>query len=111
MDPRERRLGENEALFRHVNERIREIGEGFSLVATHTDFVCECADPKCTEKISMTLEEYEAVRAEGDLFVIRDGHDVPDVESIVETTEGYAVVRKHPGDPAELAEELDPRSD
>ena len=110
MDARARRMGENEALFRNVNERIKEIGEGFSLVATHTNFVCECSNPLCTDQVPLTLEEYEAIRAESERFFVCGGHEIPDIESVVETHERYVVVRKHPGGPAELAEELDPRT-
>jgi len=50
----------NEALFRDVNERIAESAENFE--ADRTEFVCECADPSCTEMVPATLAEYENVR-------------------------------------------------
>lgn len=108
MDERERRLGENEALFRHVNERIKEIGESFSLVSTHTTFVCECADPACTEQLALRLEEYAAIRANPERFLIVPGHEAPDVEEVVEHHGRYAVVEKRAGGPAALARETAP---
>ena len=55
MDKRAKRVGENEVLFREINERLRELGESFSLVSDTTEFVCECANTSCTERVRMTL--------------------------------------------------------
>ena len=43
---RKDRLARNEALFREVNERVREVGEraGLDMI----DFICECGDADCT---------------------------------------------------------------
>jgi hypothetical protein len=52
-----RREGEKiariESLFREVNERIAESAERFD--ADETKFVCECADPTCTNRVDATL--------------------------------------------------------
>ena len=105
MDAREERIGKNETLFREVNERIEEIAEG-----ERTDFLCECGDIDCAQTITLTLSEYEALRAEPDRFAVLPGHEQLDVEEVVERHEGYVVVRKHAGGPAELAEAADPRT-
>jgi hypothetical protein len=110
MDARGERVGKNEALFRQVNERLKELGEGFSLVSESADFICECGSSACAAPIRMTLAEYEEVRAEPELFFVLPGHEVEDVESVVERHEGYDVVRKHDGEPARIARETDPRS-
>jgi hypothetical protein len=91
------RVGRNEALFRQVNERLREISEGFSLVTESADFVCECGSASCAEPVRMTLSEYEAIRADPELFFVVPGHEIEDVESVVDHREGYDVVRKHSG--------------
>jgi hypothetical protein len=59
MDERERRLGLNEALFREVNERLQGLNEAFGAVTNRIELVCECADPGCAERITLTLKEYE----------------------------------------------------
>lgn len=110
MDGRNERVVRNETLFRQVNERLREISEGFSLATESADFVCECGSASCAEPIRMTLAEYEAIRAEPELFFIVPGHAREEVESVVENRDGYDVVRKRPGGPAEIARETDPRS-
>ncbi len=106
MGSREERVGRNEALFREVNERIREITTWDSGV----EFLCECGDPDCTQPIVMTVEEYEAVRSRATRFLIVTGHEIPDVERVVERTERFAVVEKLPGEPTKIAVETDPRT-
>jgi hypothetical protein len=103
VDERGRRIGENEVVFRDVNERLRELGESFSLVSDLVDFVCECGDTTCTERIRMTLADYEKVRSNPRHFVVVKGHERPEYERIVSEEEGYSVVEKLPGGPAEIA--------
>jgi hypothetical protein len=110
MDERARKIGENEALFRNVNERIEGLGEAFGLITESMTIVCECGDSSCVEQIELAVPEYERIRSDSTLFVIVPGHEIPDVEHVVESTDGFDVVRKHPGGAAELASELDPRS-
>ena len=110
MDPRQERLARNETVFRDVNERVRAIA------AVHGDddhvyeFYCECSNADCTFHLKATLSQYEAVRAHGDRFLIAPQHSLPEIEIVVERRDGWWVVEKQ-GEPAELAEELDPRSD
>lgn len=106
---RERRLGENEILFREVNERVRELQESFGLDDEHVLFVCECAQVDCKDRISMSVAEYEQVRADPARFIVKPGHQVAEVESVVEVHDTYLVIRKHEGGPAELAASEDPR--
>jgi hypothetical protein len=109
MRPDERRAGENEVLYREVNERVRDLNEQFGIDHDLVDFVCECAQLDCSERIRLTVPEYERLRESPIRFAIRRGHEQPEIESVVEETDRYAVVEKHDGGPAELAEEEDPR--
>jgi len=109
VDERAERVGRNEALFRQVNERLKQLGESFSIGSEMAEFVCECGSASCAEPIRMTLAEYEAIRAEPELFAIVPGHETPNVEAVVRRRKGYDVVRKHEGEPARLARETDPR--
>ncbi len=110
MDDRALRAGRNEVIFREVNERLRELGEGFSLVAEHAEFVCECGNTQCTEHVRMTLEDYEAVRADPKRFFILPGHEDLEFEKIIEERDGFVIVEKLPGGPAGIAIRDDPRS-
>jgi hypothetical protein len=105
MEERAKRIGKNEALFREVNERIENIADG-----SRTDFLCECGDAECTQAMTLGLDEYEALRSESNRFAVLPGHELTDVEEVVERHDGYLVVRKHAGEPTELASSLDPRS-
>jgi hypothetical protein len=107
---RERRLGLNESIFRDVNERIEDAAASFGLGNQPLNLVCECGDPTCVAQISMTRSEYEALRAEPTHFAVAPGHEIADVEEIIEKREGYDVIRKHEGPPADAARETDPRS-
>jgi hypothetical protein len=110
MGERERRLGLNEALFREINERLRDLNETFGPLTNRVELICECANPACAVRISFTVAEYEELRAEPDRFVVAPGHEVSDVEDVVATGESWHIVRKRPGAPAKLAKATDPRA-
>jgi hypothetical protein len=108
VDSRQQRVAKNEALFRKVNERIEEVNEELE-GGGRSDFLCECGDDECTEPVSLTLAEYEEVRANPTHFVIAPGHDVIDVERVVRETDRFAVVQKFTGEAGRIAVESDPR--
>jgi hypothetical protein len=110
MDERERRVGLNEALFRDVNERLRDLNEAFGTMTNRVELVCECANTACAERITFTVREYEELRANPDRFVIAPGHESANVEDVVARGDGWHIVRKRAGEPAKLAEATDPRS-
>jgi hypothetical protein len=109
MSAREERIGLNEAVFREVNERIDALAETFALQSDVLDLVCECGDADCAQRITMTQSEYEHVRAESDRFAVFPGHEIPDVESVVDRRKGYHIVEKKEGAPERIAEQTDPR--
>jgi hypothetical protein len=104
------RKGANEALFREVNERLKDRKEDHSAWAMPSEWICECADQECTERIEMSLLEYEDLRSESTHFAVKPNreHVSLDVERIVEERDGYWVVEKV-GEAGEIAEETDPR--
>jgi hypothetical protein len=109
VNERERRIGENEVIFREVNERVRETHETFDVNAGEAEFVCECGTTSCVERVRMTLAEYEQARAEPTQFVIVPGHEASDIEIVLRREPGFWVVRKRAGEAEELALETDPR--
>ena len=106
-DERTRRIGENESLFRTVNDKIEALNRKFSVTSDDFTVVCECGDAACVERFAMTCDDYGALRADSAMFAITPGHEAADVEGVVEKTERYWIVRKHLGAPAELAKNLD----
>ena len=106
---REERVARNEALFREVNERIKELNED-APAETASEFVCECGDPACTEPVSLTVREYEEVRRDPTDFAVLPGHVVPEVEVVIASNDRFAVVRKNEPQAARVAVREDPRS-
>jgi hypothetical protein len=112
VSEREERLARNEAIFREINERTRSLQERFGPedpTTAYEEFLCECGDQLCVERVKLTVREYESVRLEPTQFVLRPGHAVPRVERIVWENDRYVVVVKL-DDAAEVAQNLDPRS-
>ena len=109
LDARGSRAARNEALFREVNERMKSIVQTVSPSSVLNEFVCECPNPDCAERIELTLDEYERIRNEPTWFAVRPGHEAPDVERTIEQHERYLAVEKV-GKAAEVAAHLDPRS-
>jgi hypothetical protein len=107
---REERVGLNEAVFRDVNERIQDVATTFDLTSEPLDLICECGDASCVERISISRDEYEQLRADPHLFAVASGHAVPDLEDVADRRQRYDIVRKREGIPAEIAENTDPRS-
>jgi hypothetical protein len=106
-DPQQRLAG-NEAVFRQVNEAI-ESGKTPPEAGARIAFRCECAELGCNDLIELTVAEYEQVRSDPRRFLVTLGHDHPDIETIIETHPGYAVVEKRDA-AAEAAKRTDPRS-
>jgi hypothetical protein len=95
----------NEAAFRKVNEGM-EVGQDPAGLLT---FICECGRMGCTRMIELTRAEYEAVRANPRRFALLAGHEMEDVETVVERHERYLVVEKNEDVEAEIVEDTDPR--
>ena len=104
------RAARNEALFRPVNERVKDVGDAFSAVdPSPIDFVCECGRRDCTAENAFTPSEYELVRTDPTHFFVLPDHVIPEVETGVRDGDGYVVVEKLSGE-REIAVETDPRS-
>jgi hypothetical protein len=104
LDVQRERAAKNQSLFREVNERIDEL----SASTSSTRFICECANEGCDEKVSVTREDYERIRSDSNRFFVVEGHELPEVEQVTGSVDGYLVVAKL-GVGGDLAERLDPR--
>ena len=105
--PREERLAENEAMFRTANERMAE-WEEHRINDAEELYACECADEDCREKVSLRKADYEKVRSDSRHFLIVSGHEIPDVETVIEDHGKWTVIEKNP-EVTETVESLDPR--
>ena len=108
MNERKRRIGENEAIFRSVNEQVDALNATLSTMTDTMAIVCECGTRSCTVQFRIRPEEYANVRRDSTLFLIRPGHDHPETEQVVVKADDYWIVRKDPGLPASIARATDP---
>lgn len=106
MTEREARVGNNERLFREVNERISRIQEDFGQTQAF-EIVCECGTKDCLDRITITHDAYKSLRANPLTFAIVPGHEAEDIENILERTDAYNIVEKKPGTPAAAIVESD----
>ena len=112
MSATEERVGRNEALFREVNERIRDVSTTLESVSgsSAVEFVCECSRTECHASVGTELGDYERVREHPARFLVAVGHLwSPQAERLVEEHETFWILEKV-GDAAEAAEDAAPRS-
>jgi hypothetical protein len=112
---RDLRRVRNEALFRNLNERLKELDDRLDTAVVgapaqdREEFFCECGRIDCMARFEMNRAQYESIRAHGARFGVLAEHVDPNIEQIVATHANFVVVEKLPGEPAKLARESDPR--
>jgi protein-disulfide isomerase len=108
LEDRQRTGATNQALIRDVNERVVQLAPNAANLDEPVDFLCECFDRDCIETMSLTLAEYDEIRASPVRFPVKPGHELLEIERVVETNERYTVVEKF-GEGGELAAARHPR--
>ena len=101
----ERETALSQALRREVNER--------QLEGTHEElleFVCECSNQACEERVSLTTEECEFVRRVPNRLVVRTGHVDYDSERVIMEEPGRFQVLEKFGPGEDVVAHLYPRS-
>jgi hypothetical protein len=101
LEERQRRIGENEAIFRDVNQMARPLDPALMTI------LCECGDAACRDQLAIAHDEYERVRNDSTQFIIRPGHEAGETEEVVSKHLEFWIVRKRPGLPAEIARRTD----
>ena len=101
------RLVVNQSLVREVNERIFDV-HGEAKVSEFAEFLCECSRDACIDVVPMTLEEYEGVRSGATLFLVRPGHELEEIEHVLDRNDRFVLVEKRVG--TRFAVLTDPRS-
>jgi hypothetical protein len=109
MTGRDERIALNEVLFRDLNERVEQIVTTLANERPEgLEIFCECGSGECVAKLTLSLTDYEGVRAHPERFIVAPDHDTPEVERVIEKLARYWIVEKHEEE-ATLARELDPR--
>ena len=55
-------------------------------------FICECGDERCTRVITLTLGEYDDLRARPSVYAVVPGHEAAD-EHVVAAGDRYSLAR------------------
>ena len=91
--PEGRRRVDTELLFRQATRRVEHAAGGAA--APEAEFFCECGDSRCTERVRLTLGEYEAIRAMPGRFLVLPGHEGVPFRRVVASTDRFSVVVDH----------------
>jgi hypothetical protein len=75
---------------------VNEVVQVYYRVGTHTEaqFVCECSDATCVDKVRLTRAEYADVRNHPTRFFLVPGHEEELVDRVVEKMLGFTIVEK-----------------
>jgi hypothetical protein len=106
-DHRVERLAKREALLREVNQEIARIDAGFTTDGAALEIVCECARNDCLELIAVSPTDYRKARSEPRRFLLVAGHELSEIERVVDRSDGFVVVEMEPT-AAAIAEETAP---
>jgi hypothetical protein len=87
----EQRAAEAEQVFADLNDALTEVHTS----SNWTTFVCECSNPLCSDSIELTAEVLARVHENRGHYVVKQGHEVPDVEQTVAEIDDLLIVRKH----------------
>ena len=100
----------NETVFREMNEWTEEANDAhLGLVRSMDTYLCECSDHRCTQPISLTRPEYEAIRTVPIRFAIALNHENPEIDRVLLENERFATVEKFYGSAARIARATNPR--
>jgi ANTAR domain len=84
------RAADAEESFANLNEALADLHAN----TNWTSFVCECANPLCMERIEVTAAILERIHENRGHYVVKPGHEVPDVEETVAVLDEFIIVRK-----------------
>lgn len=118
----DRRMAENEVVFREYNEKVQQGIENLKKIAAaegqtdqlgdldmELEFFCECSDENCRRRITMKPSLYTKIHKKRDHFIIIPAHEAKIIEHVVLAKSDYSIVRKYIT-PPETAGKLHPTS-
>ena len=98
----ERRLAENEVIFREANRDAKDFMKDIGAAGSTTiPFYCECSDAACQARIELPVTVYEEIHTNKQHFVVLPGHEVETIETIVHRSPEYYIVEKRINVPAQ----------
>jgi hypothetical protein len=98
----ERRLKENEIIFREANQNIQQfIEETTGKENEKVSFYCECSNMKCKERIKITTKQYKQAHQNQKQFIVVPGHEVTKIEKVLKKSAAFNLVEKTGAMPSE----------
>jgi hypothetical protein len=79
-----------ENVFREINESFLKLDQSNG----SSRFVCECADASCLETIELPRETMLQLHENPNLYALKVGHAIAEIEDVVELLDGIVIVRK-----------------
>jgi hypothetical protein len=104
--PREAEL---QSIARDENEAVERINIARTPGVARTALRCECGDPGCDMRLTVTHAEYEAVRDYGSRFLIKVNHENPENTAVLSENSRFAVIDVVAGDERHAAFDRNPR--
>jgi hypothetical protein len=98
IGPHALREAEQQCLVRDANETAELLNVALITGAERVALRCECGDPACLARVSLTHAEYEAVRAYGSHFVIGLDHENPESACVLSENARFGVIDVVAGD-------------
>jgi hypothetical protein len=91
----ERRLKENEIIFREANRNIADyVEEQVGADGLLVSFYCECARLNCRQRLQLTISMYKNLHSNNRQFIALEGHEIPEIEKVILKGDGYVVIEK-----------------
>jgi hypothetical protein len=96
VDAQHERIAKNEAMYRAVNRELEKASEdaGDGAPDRQLEILCECGEPGCNTKLTLTIGEYDEAHGQLDRFIVAVEHEDPRIERVVMRRDTYLVVDK-----------------
>lgn len=110
LDASERRLAENELVYKRLNQQVKKnFDEVNALAEKHGQpefmiskqieeqplhFYCECSEIHCAQRIVLSQHDYSEAHKLRKHFIVVPGHENPLIERVIRTEQHYKVVEK-----------------
>jgi hypothetical protein len=95
-----KRRANNEIVFRernrHIEDAVVQVFDNDQRETFPLEFYCECSNPDCIERLSLTADEYDQAHQDSFHFTITPEHNEPELEDVVTQRNSYWQVQKKP---------------
>jgi hypothetical protein len=94
------RRTKNELTAQHRNtaivRQLTKLAPGEVVADLPLEFICECSDLNCHERVTMTIGDYQQQIKDPARFVISPHHEQTDIEKVLKRTDDHTLVEKRP---------------